>query len=593
METWYIDCEFGFRDRRVDCESAWAPVVFCAVAARSGERHFFWHKDDRLAAFVASHADDLFVSHVNSVEMKFLIRLGIQLPRRWFDTCTAWRRVYNEPNHLEASLIHCLSYLGEPHLALLDKEIIRNRILYLDFDWGNPTDREEINNYCFGDCDGCGLLYRHLHDKINTKVMDYWCEYAKAISSIELRGIPFDFMTTNLIWLSGHWICEDFINQVNHVYPIFVGTSFKCRAFFKWLNANNIAWPWKKSETTGRMVQSLDQDTMEDMEGRHPFIRRVRQVLRTYESFYERRPLKVDGTSRRHYFSTWPFRSITGRNQPRNFVFSGPKWLRYLIVPESPNYALSYIDFKAEEVGIAASLSDDANMREMYRSRDAHLWFAIADGAVPPDATKKTHPEIRAKYKTVNLGVLYGQTAYGISHRLGVTIDEAGALFKAHRQLFPQYWSWSRRVVQAAYDRGEIRTKLGWGCRVPPHSKKRTWMNWPIQSAGGDIMRLTVIYLERLGVRVLAPVHDGFLCSGRLDQVEDSKTDPGEKVLCAELQGRVDRALRTAAVQVLGEDLLRWDVKVYTDRFRDGDGKDLWDFIVQALQKMYRNVRIT
>ena len=436
------------------------------------------------------------------------------------------------------------------------------------------------------------MLYRHLHDKINPKIMDYWAEYAKVVGAIELRGITFDFETTNLIWYSQRWICEDLIGQVNHVYPIFVGTSFKRRAFFEWLNANNIAWPWKKSETTGRMTQSLDQDTMEDMECRHPFIKQVRQVIKTYESFYERRPLKVDHLSRRHYFSTWAFRSITGRNQPRNFVFSGPKWLRHLIIPESLNHALAYIDYKAQEIGIAASLSNDARMREMYRSSDAHLWFAIADGAVPPNASKKTHPEIRSKYKTVNLGVLYGQTPYGISHRLGVTIDEAGALFKAHRKFFPAYWSWSRRVVQAAYDRGEIRTKLGWGCKVPKHSNKRTWMNWPIQACGSDIMRLTIIYLERLGVRVLAPVHDGFLVSCRLDQTEDSKTDPGEKILCAELQGRVDTALRTAAVQVLGEDLLRWDVKVYNDRFRDDDGKDLWDFIVQALGRMYRNVHI-
>ena len=436
-ETWFVDCEFGYRDRRVDLETAFEPVVFCFVGNRTKERLAFWRRDDRLATFFANHADDLYVSHVNTAEMKYLLRRGIPLPKRWFDTLVGWRRLYNEPDHLEASLVHCLGRLGAPHLALLDKDAIRKRILYLDFNWNSPTDRAEIIDYCFGDCDGCGVLYRHLHDKINPKTMAYWCEYAKAVSAIELRGIPFDFKTTNLIWYSRLWICEDIIGQVNDVYPVFAGTSFRRRAFLEWCSINGIAWPWKRSETTGRMTQSLDKDVMEDMEVRHPFIRRVRQVLRTYESFYERRPLKVDKLSRRHYYSTWAFRSITGRNQPRDFVFSGPKWLRYLIVPESPNHALSYIDFKAEEVGIAASLSDDANMREMYRSRDAHLWFAIADGAVPLDATKKTHPEIRAKYKTVNLGVLYGQTAYGISHRLGVTIDEAGALLQGTPSTIP------------------------------------------------------------------------------------------------------------------------------------------------------------
>lgn len=94
METWFVDCEWGFKDRRVDCETAWVPVVFCAVGHHSKERHAFWRGDDRLAVFISSHAADQFVSHVNTAEMKFLIRLGIELPKRWFDTHAAWRRLY-------------------------------------------------------------------------------------------------------------------------------------------------------------------------------------------------------------------------------------------------------------------------------------------------------------------------------------------------------------------------------------------------------------------------------------------------------------------------------------------------------------------
>ena len=62
-------------------------------------------------------------------------------------------------------------------------------------------------------------------------------------------------------------------------------------------------------------------------------------------------------------------------------------------------------------------------------------------------------------------------------------------------------------------------SRCGWGCKVPPDSNPRTWLNWPIQSAGADIMRLTVIYLDQMGVQLLAPIHDGFLMMCRRDEI--------------------------------------------------------------------------
>jgi DNA polymerase I len=299
------------------------------------------------------------------------------------------------------------------------------------------------------------------------------------------------------------------------------------------------------------------------MEGRHPFIARVREVRKTLKQF-EGRSLVVDPELRSHYYGTSVFRSVTGRNQPTNFVFGGPKWMRYLIVPESPDHVLVYADFVAQEIGIAAALSGDPAMRAVYEACDCHMEFAVRAGAAPAGATKRSHPEIRKRYKTVNLGSLYGQTAHGIATRLGVRYRDAEAIVADHQALFRDFWRWSGRIVQAAYDLGNIRTPCGWRSRVPPGSNERTWMNWPMQAAGGDIMRLTITYLDRQNVRVLAPVHDGFLLSCRREQVSD-------------LRAALDFACGTAADQVLPGFPLRWDVAVYENgRFEDEDGLPLW-----------------
>ena len=108
---------------------------------------------------------------------------------------------------------------------------------------------------------------------------------------------------------------------------------------------------------------------------------------------------------------------------------------------------------------------------------------------------------------------------------------------------------------------------------VPSNSKPKTWQNWPMQSTGGDIMRLTVIYLDRQNVKLLAPVHDGFLMTCRRDEV-------------AELKDAIDYACRCAVEHVLPGFPMKWDVDVYDSRFEDLDGRDLWDKLQAILRSL-------
>jgi hypothetical protein len=573
-EVWSVDTEWGFRDGRIESESAWEPVVLCLVGLRTGRRHSFWGRDPRLPAFFRDRAGDLFVAHFAVAEMKYLLRLNVPLPARWFDTFVGWRRLTNRPRHLEAGLSAALHRLGLPHLAPAVKDELRQRILRLEFGPDSPEDRRTIADYCFSDCAGAAELYRWLVGRIDPVAMDCWAEYLKAVARMELRGIAVDVRTARLILRSREALRTTLIERVNHTWPVFKNGSFRRKAFLAWCRQERIDWPRKPSPTNGRLYLPLDDETLADMEGRHSFIGRVRQVRKTLQLF-GRRSIKVDGRTGRHYYSTSPFRSVTGRNAPRNFIFSGPKWQRWLIVPPTPDHVLVYVDYIAQEVGIAAALSDDSELQATYKAADCHMEFAIRAGAAPPGATKKTHPSVRRRYKTVNLGVLYGQTAFGIATRLGIPLEDAQAILDQHHALFPVFWGWSERAVQGAFDRGEMSTPCGWGSRVPPGSNERTWMNFPVQATGSDIMRLTICYLDRQRVSVLAPVHDGFLLCCRRDQLPD-------------LRQAVDYACGTAVAQVLLDFPLRWEFTVYDrGRFEDEDGRPLWEQIRAVLLEFY------
>src|SRR5258708_37856500 len=121
-----------------------------------------------------------------------------------------------------------------------------------------------------------------------------------------------------------------------------------------------------------------------------------------------------------------PFRSVTGRNQPSNakFIFGPSTWMRGLIKPKEGE-ALAYIDFEQQEFAIAAALSGDPGMKASYLSGDCYLSFAKQAGAVPDDATKESHGDIRDKYKQCVLGVQYdlGEEEVGDSFRKSTCTD--------------------------------------------------------------------------------------------------------------------------------------------------------------------------
>ena len=509
--------------------------------------------------------------------MSYLLRHCIPLPPRWFCTFTAWRRLSNSSERIGASLLTMLQELGCTHRAPEYKQELQQKILQLNFDPNDPNIRNEIIGYCFDDCDDCAIGYSRIADQIDICTMDVWCEYHKAISRMELRGIPCDYRTVSLILRSRGAIADYLIGEINRSWPVYKDGAFSRTSFLAWCSQQGIRWPLKRSDTTGRPYRSFDDDTMKSMEALDPFIALVRQTRKTLNAFNRKVSINIDGCTSRHYFNTSPFRSITSRNQPRNFLFAQPKWLRWLIVSPSPDTVLMHVDYHCQEIAIAAALSHDPVIREMYTSNDAYMWFAIMAGAAPSGATKETHPAIRNLYKRISLGVLYGLSAYGASHQLQISMDSAQAIIDQHREFFPTYWKWSERMVQSAFDHGSIVTRCDWGCKVPYDSNPRTWLNWPIQTTGSDIMRLTTIYLDQMGVQLLAIIHDGFLMMCKRDEISD-------------LLSAIDSACGLAVKQVLGDFPMKWDIPPpYYHRFKDKDGAVLWQLLVSALKELYPN----
>src|SRR5262245_27043090 len=150
---WSIDAEWGFRNGRVDWESAFEPVLFCALEVNTQERVHFWGRDGRLRDFIRANRAALFVSHNMVAEAKYLLRLGAPLPENWFDTMLAWRYLSNSERVPLHGLSAALEASGLSDLVTVQKKELQQQVLHLRFD-GSAQGRQAVLDYCFRDCQG-------------------------------------------------------------------------------------------------------------------------------------------------------------------------------------------------------------------------------------------------------------------------------------------------------------------------------------------------------------------------------------------------------------------------------------------------------
>jgi DNA polymerase-1 len=383
-------------------------------------------------------------------------------------------------------------------------------------------------------------------------------------------GIPID--TELLKIFRGTWahIQTSLIEAIDADYGVYDGTTFKLDLFERWLCAHNIPWP--RTET-GRLA--TDDDTFRQMARAYPQVSPLRELRSSVGQMRLFHDLAV-GRDGRNRTPLWEFSTKTSRNAPSSskYIFGNSVWLRGLIKPP-PGHAVAYIDWSQQEFAIAAVLSGDTAMQAAYRSGDAHLALAIQAGAAPPDATKDTHPHIRALFKCCNLAIQYLMGEKSFAERIGEPPIVARDLLNAHRNTFRNFWRWSDAAVDTAMLTGRLHTVFGWPIHVTEKTNPRTLRNFCCQANGSEMMRAAADLITEQGVELCGSVHDAFLICSPLETLDENI--------------RVTReAMAEASRLVLGGFELRTDVAVvkYPDRYMDEDrGRVMWERVMRVLKQ--------
>ena len=426
---------------------------------------------------------------------------------------------------------------------------------------------------------------------MDLRVALYHGEFAAAAALMEHYGVPIDMEIFPLLADKKIWraVRDAMVPVIDARYGVYVRNAagdwtFNMQRFVAMLAREGInGWP---VTNTGKL--DMKDKVFRDLAKAYPVLEPLHQLRYTRNKM---RSVKLAvGRDGRNRTVLWSFAAKTSRTQPKaaQWIFSPAVWLRFLIKPE-PGMALAYIDYSSAEFMIGASMSDGHcgpvnNMMDLYRSGDLYLNFAKRIGAIPTDGTKKTHGEVRDKYKTFLLASQYGMSSETLSARLGNSDLEAHEMINQHHEVFAQYWQWSDDWVQHSLQTGMMRSAMSWTCAVgvaeleeQRNKLERTIRNWPIQTACADMLRIACIMAARHRIQILAPVHDAVLIEAPIERIE------ADVKLMQEIMRRASRIVlnNTAA----GDHELRTDANIirYPDRYTDKRGTDMWNEVTDKL----------
>jgi hypothetical protein len=267
-------------------------------------------------------------------------------------------------------------------------------------------------------------------------------------------------------------------------------------------------------------IASIAQEGLASLARDHPVLAPLVESLKAQAQLHDfSLPIGNDGRLRAWFA---PFLTITSRAAPptNGYIYNLPAWMRATMRPETGD-ALAYVDWHAMEFGLAAALSHDPNMVRFYQSGEPYLAAAQGAGAIPPGATKSSHPAERELYKVGLLACQYGIGAEALAGRIRQSVPFARRFLEMHRDLFADYWRWSDEVVAAAIHSGWFHSRHGWNYTVQPPFNIRSLRNWSVQTLGADILRTACILADAQGIQMLATAHDAVLLQAREDEIED------------------------------------------------------------------------
>lgn len=210
--------------------------------------------------------------------------------------------------------------------------------------------------------------------------------------------------------------------------------------------------------------------------------------------------------------------------------------VRKAFVPRDENYILLAADYSQIELRIIAALSEETTMIEAFKNgEDIHASTASKVFNVPIDEVTR---EQRSNAKTVNFGIIYGVSAFGLSNQTDLSRGESKALIDTYYKTYPKLRNYMGEQVDFARENGYVQTVLGrrrylkdinGSNQVVRGAAERNAVNAPIQGSAADIIKIAMINIHKklsegkFKSKMLLQVHDELVFDIHTSELEELK----------------------------------------------------------------------
>ncbi len=211
--------------------------------------------------------------------------------------------------------------------------------------------------------------------------------------------------------------------------------------------------------------------------------------------------------------------------------------VRKAFIPRSEDYILLAADYSQIELRIIAALSKEETMIEAFKNgEDIHASTASKVFNVGIDEVTR---EQRSNAKTVNFGIIYGVSAFGLSNQTDLSRSEAKELIDTYYATYPKLRAYMSEQVDFARDNGYVQTILGRRRylkdinsrnAVVRGAAERNAVNAPIQGSAADIIKIAMINIYNklqegnYKTKMLLQVHDELVFDVYKPELETIKT---------------------------------------------------------------------
>lgn len=299
-----------------------------------------------------------------------------------------------------------------------------------------------------------------------------------------------------------------------------------------------------KARRTRTRQYSTSEDVLSKLRDKHPVIDKIleyRSLSKLRSTYVEALPKLISDKTGRIHTSFNQAIAATGRLSSNNPNLQNipirtqeGRLIRKAFVPRGESFTLLAADYSQIELRIIASLSEDNGMMEAFRQGlDIHTATASKVYDVPLDAVSR---EMRRNAKTVNFGIVYGISAFGLSERLGISRQDAAAIIGQYFSKYPGVKEYMDKNIAFAREHGYVQTMLGRRRHIRDINSsnsvvrgyaERNAINAPVQGTAADMIKIAMIDIHRamekkkMQSKMILQVHDELVFDAHIDELDE------------------------------------------------------------------------